>query len=465
MNVKQALTKKGLAALLLGATVLASSCKKNDSDLTTPSGMSDSTLTSVKSEGIMATSTSNNSLIFNNPFEAPDCLSDIYLERATANSLTRSSDQARTGTYSAKFILNKTDAIVGGSKRTEAVLEWVTPPKYERWYGMSMFLPNSYIADPAEEQLFQWHSQASVDLDGVSSLNSPMAMYTRNGRWEFGMKFGGKIDLGAYEKNAWTDWVVHVKWSHESDGLVEIWKNGKLVVQKNGRNNYHDLKGHFFKIGIYKYGWLQGYESNTTSRTIYYDDVKIGNENASYAAVAPQSNGTTPAPTAPAPEPTAPAPAPTTPTLPTNSVVFAVNAGGSAYKAANGITYQADKNYSGGRTFKTATTNYISRTSDDAMYQSERYGNFGYNIPLANGTYEVTYKFAEIYHSRSGKRRFDVLAEGSETVSNLDLYYQTGRFDAYDVVKLVTVKDGVLNIQFRTDIDNAKLSALHVIKK
>jgi hypothetical protein len=226
--------------------------------------------------------------IFQTSFEEKNSLGNIYLEMAKKSSITRSSEQARTGSYSAKFILNKSDADVAGSKRSEAVLEWVDQPKFERWYGMSIFLPSSYISDPAEEQLFQWHSQGSVDLDGVSTLNSPMAMYTIDGRWEFGMKYGGKLDLGTYYKNVWTDWVIHVKFSHESDGVLEIWKNGKLVIQKNGRNNYRELKGHFFKIGVYKYGWPQGYRSTTTFRTLYYDDVKIGNENSTFAEVAPR---------------------------------------------------------------------------------------------------------------------------------------------------------------------------------
>ena len=449
MNTKHALTLKGFAALLLGVTVVATSCKKDE----TPSLESTSAPTE-ENMSMATTTTTSGSFIFNNPFEATDCFSNMYLEKANTNSITRSSEQKRTGSYSAKFILNKSDADVAGSKRTEAVLEWVTPPKYERWYGMSMFLPSSYITDGAEEQLFQWHSQGTVDLDGVSTNNSPMAMYTKNGRWEFGMKYGGTIDLGVYDKNVWTDWVIHVKFSYESDGLLEIWKNGKLVVQKSGRNNYRELKGHFFKIGVYKYGWAQGYTSTTTSRTLFYDDVKIGNENSSYAAVAPQSGSTTTSSTTPTT---------TTTSTSTNQTVFAVNAGGSAFTAANGITYQADKSYSGGSTFK--TTSSISNTSDDALYQSERYGNFSYNVPVANGTYEVTYRLAEIYNSASGKRRFDVLTEGSETISNLDIYAVAGKNNAYNVVKTVTVSDGTLNIRFRSDIDYAKLSALHIIKK
>ncbi|MBC7913374.1 MAG: hypothetical protein H7Y07_04550 [Pyrinomonadaceae bacterium] len=146
-----------------------------------------------------------------------------------------------------------------------------------------------------------------------------------------------------------------------------------------------------------------------------------------------------------------------------NPLVFAVNSGGTAFTASNGIVYSEDKNFTGGTIF--TTTNAIDNTADDMLYRSERFGDFGYSIPVSNGTYEITFKFAEIYHKSIAKRQFDILAENTAIVSDLDLFSSAGMNTAYDVVKTVAVTDGTLNIAFRTDIDNAKVSAFHVIKK
>lgn len=149
--------------------------------------------------------------------------------------------------------------------------------------------------------------------------------------------------------------------------------------------------------------------------------------------------------------------------LPSSQVVFAVNAGGSLYEAPNGITYNADKSYVGGLIGK--TTSSVEGTYDDPLYQSERYGNFSYNVPVSAGTYEITFKMAETYFQSSGKRQFDILAENSLIVSNLDIYSIVGgKNKAYDIVKTVTVTDGTLNLKFNTDINNAKISAFHVSK-
>jgi len=148
---------------------------------------------------------------------------------------------------------------------------------------------------------------------------------------------------------------------------------------------------------------------------------------------------------------------------PVADVVFAVNSGGGAFKASNGITYASDKNYSGGATYY--NDNSISNTIDDGLYQSERKGNFEYVIPLSNGTYEITFKLAEIYHNRTEGRQFDILGEGVALVSNLDIFAEAGKNTAYDLKRRITLNDGVLNLNFKTDINNAKISAFHIVKE
>ncbi len=84
-------------------------------------------------------------------------------------------------------------------------------------------------------------------------------------------------------------------------------------------------------------------------------------------------------------------------------VIVALNAGGAAYQSGEGIQYLADASsgyVSGGTAY--TTTNAIANTEDDVLYQSERYGNFTYAIPLPNGFYNVVLKFAEIYQDCRG---------------------------------------------------------------
>ncbi|MDD2335986.1 MAG: malectin domain-containing carbohydrate-binding protein [Geobacteraceae bacterium] len=144
-----------------------------------------------------------------------------------------------------------------------------------------------------------------------------------------------------------------------------------------------------------------------------------------------------------------------------SSVLFAANAGGSQYTSSSeGVTYLADTNYSGGNTSNTTAT--ISGTTDGTLYQGERFGNFSYNVPVTNGNYSVTLKFAEIYWSAPGQRVFSVNVNGKTVLSNLDLYATVGKYTAYDVVIPVSVTNGAINIDFISKVDNAKISAVEV---
>ena len=143
-----------------------------------------------------------------------------------------------------------------------------------------------------------------------------------------------------------------------------------------------------------------------------------------------------------------------------HGTVFAVNVGGPEYVDSEGTLYEADTLFSGGKTStRPAPT---AGTEDDTLYHSERYGDFTYAVALPNGDYVVTLRFAEIYWSEAGRRRFDVDIEGTQVVHDLDLVAEVGPKSAYDVTIPVQVTDEELNISFRTDVDNAKVSAIKV---
>jgi len=155
----------------------------------------------------------------------------------------------------------------------------------------------------------------------------------------------------------------------------------------------------------------------------------------------------------------------------TANTSFAVNAGGGAYTAADGTEYAADTNFDGGMTYD--TTLPINGTDDDTLYQTERYGNFSYDVPLANGTYDVTLQFADIYQGTSedtnpdadqtGDRLFDVAIEGQQVLAEYDIYAEAnGSLTATQETVTADVADGELNVAFTTVADNAKVSAIAV---
>lgn len=141
-------------------------------------------------------------------------------------------------------------------------------------------------------------------------------------------------------------------------------------------------------------------------------------------------------------------------------LVYAINSGGGKV-SYNGVEYQADRFNTGGTA--NSTTDNISNVAEGALFQSELYGTFGYEIPVTNSTYSVELHFAEIYHTTSGRRSFNVAVEGKQEMSQVDLYSLIGADAAYAyTVNNVQVTDGKLNIDLTTLTDNATLAGFAI---
>ncbi|CAN7752285.1 malectin domain-containing carbohydrate-binding protein [Variovorax sp. LjRoot84] len=164
-----------------------------------------------------------------------------------------------------------------------------------------------------------------------------------------------------------------------------------------------------------------------------------------------------------------------TSTGPTSQLVKAVNVGGGQVTASDGVVFQADAGPTTGASQVFSTAAGIAGTTDDALYQDERWtpgGSYTYEVPVANGTYQVDLLMAEIYAGITGpgQRVFDMSLEGQALapLQNIDIYAQVGANAAYTISQQATVSDGSLSIQVGPgssspgNVENAKLNAFAV---
>src|SRR5579871_5662582 len=111
-----------------------------------------------------------------------------------------------------------------------------------------------------------------------------------------------------------------------------------------------------------------------------------------------------------------------------------INAGaGGTHTDANGITWVADMDNSGGDTCWTGYT--IANTIDSLLYDTCRrgvgsygplYSSFTYTIPVPTGSYIVTLKFAELFMTGPGQRQFNVSINGAPVLTNFDIFAHAG---------------------------------------
>ena len=140
---------------------------------------------------------------------------------------------------------------------------------------------------------------------------------------------------------------------------------------------------------------------------------------------------------------------------------------GAAYTDAAGNVWAPDSGFGANtETFAQAATTAIKNTSDPALYQTERYGNGAplvYTIPVPNGAYNVTLKFAEIYFTTAGMRVFDVAINGAVVLPKLDLVAVAGAFTAYDKTFPINVTGGSIVITLTGDTQNPKIDAIQIV--
>lgn len=142
-------------------------------------------------------------------------------------------------------------------------------------------------------------------------------------------------------------------------------------------------------------------------------------------------------------------------------LVYAINSGSTSPATLGGIEYRADRFASGGTT--QTISDPIDGTDEDTLYQSERWGNYRYEIPVTDASYSVKLHMVEMFHTSAGSRNFDVTVEGISAVTNLDLFSEAGHDTAYEVtVTDISVSDGAISIQLDGNVDNATLSGLAI---
>ncbi len=152
-------------------------------------------------------------------------------------------------------------------------------------------------------------------------------------------------------------------------------------------------------------------------------------------------------------------------TPPPTAAVVQINAGGGASG-----TFAADSDFSGGSSYATSaaiSTTGVTNPAPQAVYQSERYGNFTYTLPnLTPRTwYTLRLHFAEIYWTAAGQRLFNVTVNGNPVLTNFDIFAMAGGANKALVESFPVQADsnGKVTAVFTTIRDNAKLSGLEIV--
>jgi len=142
-----------------------------------------------------------------------------------------------------------------------------------------------------------------------------------------------------------------------------------------------------------------------------------------------------------------------------------INAGGGPYVDDAGNLWQADQDYAGGSQNNQGAGHAIAGTDAQPLFQDERWGNFSYHLPVANGTYEIRLYFSEIYSGclAPGCRVFSVTANGQPWLTGYDIAATAGDHTAHLETRTITVTNNVLDLTFTGVTGSPQLAGIEVV--
>jgi len=226
----------------------------------------------------------SNSLLFHETFEGEHPFNKAHrIEKGNWDYAMRYvTNPVYRGTKSVRFEIREDQPLVQHGKRAEVTIIKGIPVN-NMWYSFAVYFPqDGFAKDSQREIINQWYQNGSP----ATSLR------VREDRifLETGSDIDNRkqVDIGFVTKDTWHEFVFHFIHSHNTDGLIEVWHNGKLVIKRSGGNMYDDVLPKW-KIGIYKAAFKHG-TSDVSKRVLYFDNIKVGDDQASYDDMNPAND-------------------------------------------------------------------------------------------------------------------------------------------------------------------------------
>ena len=193
-----------------------------------------------------------------------------------------SKDRSRGGAGSVRITVKEGDVDRrgdDGQKVERAELHSGAYPFLDRdvWYGFSFLLPEDF---PVVNNRLVIAQCKQSDVEGSPLLGQRF----RAGRHYLTIRPPGATGnddvrpLPELRLGRWVDMVYHLRYSFGDDGRIEVWMDGKRVVEYAGPTAVKSAADRFYhKVGLYRDRWKQ-------PMTMYADNYTVGD---SFEAVDP----------------------------------------------------------------------------------------------------------------------------------------------------------------------------------
>ena len=178
----------------------------------------------------------------------------------------------------------------------------------ERWYSLSIYVPEDWVWDDASLIVNQLHETPDRSC-GESFRSPPFAISIVDQQWNVTSWWtdnacdngGGHPDTHrrndldyltdqSIQRGQWTTFVMNMRWDYRKNsnggrGFMKIWKNGELLIDHTGPNFYNDNTAGRWMFGMYSHKPASQCPPQTTcwnegiaQKMLYFDNWVVGDE-------------------------------------------------------------------------------------------------------------------------------------------------------------------------------------------
>lgn len=182
------------------------------------------------------------------------------------------------------------DVLTAGAKRCEAVAppekSTALPIKQEFWYAISLRSTDGRFASD-DQVLTQWHA---------NGFNPFMGLYLKDGKLRIELRYNANVVATQANSTVVVPWrdteVMTDKWStyvfrakispNNADApFIQVWRDGKLIVDRKGPLGYNTSEFHYAKAGLYH--WVNNtniWDARYPVRTVFINRAVTAKEHA-----------------------------------------------------------------------------------------------------------------------------------------------------------------------------------------
>jgi hypothetical protein len=149
----------------------------------------------------------------------------------------------------------------------------------ERWYGLSVYFPEPHPQLKANISMIfaEWIGAYGNKWDQFNPISLIALMFDGT---ELSISVHGKKYHNSSSRllGRWNDFVIHAKWSSApEEGLIEVWFDGRKILNYRGITTRNEAEGAFFRFGINR-------DETRHPNVAYFNEVRTGD---SFEAVSP----------------------------------------------------------------------------------------------------------------------------------------------------------------------------------